>query len=95
MLCGLQHPERNGHKNLMCNARESTTKPTRVVRGVRDYGCSTVVLIGITCPAITVATDILRALVRVRERALGCFARSPKSPPARRCVVSPTCHRVP
>ena len=54
------------------------------------YGCSTVVLIGFTCPAITVGTVILRALVRVRERALGCFARSPKSPPARRCVMSPT-----
>ena len=34
------------------------------------YGCSTVVLIGITCPAITVGTVILRALVRVRERAI-------------------------
>ena len=34
---------------------------------------------------------VLRALVRVRERALGCFSRSPKSPPARRYVVSPTC----
>ena len=34
-------------------------------------GCSTVVLIiGFTCPAITVVTVILRALVRVRERAL-------------------------
>ena len=30
------------------------------------YGCSTVVLIGFTCPAITVATVILRALDRVR-----------------------------
>jgi len=29
--------------------------------------CSTVVLIGFTCPAITVVTVILRALVRVRE----------------------------
>ena len=27
------------------------------------YGCSTVVLIGFTCPAITVGTVILRALV--------------------------------
>ena len=37
------------------------------------YGCSTytVVLICFTCPAITVATVILRALDRVRERALG------------------------
>ena len=58
-------------------------------------GCSTVVLVGFTCPAMTVVTVVLRALVRVRERALGCFARSPKSPPARRHVVSPTCHRVP
>ena len=32
-----------------------------------------------------------RALARVCERALGCFARSPKSPPARRCVTSSTC----
>ena len=48
-----------------------------------------------TCPAITVGTVILRALDRVRERAHGCFARSPKSPHARRNVVSPTCHRVP
>ena len=36
----------------------------------RADGCSTVVLIGSTCPAITVATVILRALDRVRERAL-------------------------
>jgi len=36
------------------------------------YGRSTVVLIGFTCPAITVGTVILRALDRVRERALGC-----------------------
>ena len=56
--------------------------------------CSTVVHM-FTCPAITVGTVILRALDRVRERALGCFARSPKSPPARRHVMSPTCHRVP
>ena len=35
------------------------------------YGCSTVVLIGFTCPAITVGTVILRALDRVRERVLG------------------------
>ena len=37
-------------------------------------GCSTVVLLGFTCPAITVATvtqyAVLRALDRVRERAL-------------------------
>ena len=39
-------------------------------REERFYGCSTVVLIGFTCPAITVATVVLRALVRVRERAL-------------------------
>ena len=46
------------------------------------YGCSTVVLICFTCPATTVGTVTLRALDRVRERALGSFARSPKSPPA-------------
>ena len=34
---------------------------------LKVYGCSTVVLIGFTCPAITVATVILRALDRVRE----------------------------
>ena len=39
--------------------------------GSRSRGCSTVVLIGFTCPAITVGTVILRALVRVHERALG------------------------
>ena len=38
---------------------------------VGSYGCSTVALMGITCPAITVLTGILRALDRVRERALG------------------------
>ena len=32
-------------------------------------GCSTVVLIGFTCPAITVGKVILRDLDRVRERA--------------------------
>ena len=56
------------------------------------YGCS---IIGFGCPATTVATVTSRALDRVRERALGRFARSPKSPPARRHVVSSTCHRVP
>ena len=35
------------------------------------YGCSTVVLICVTCPAITVVTVILWALDRVRGRALG------------------------
>ena len=35
------------------------------------YGCSTVILIGFTCPAITVVTVLLRALDRVRERVLG------------------------
>ena len=34
-------------------------------------GCSTVVLICFTCPAITVVTVILWALDRVRGRALG------------------------
>ena len=46
------------------------------------YGCSTVVLICITCPAITVATVILWALDRVRGRALGWLGPgSPKSQP--------------
>ena len=40
-------------------------------RRVCVYGVSTVVLIGFTCPAITAATIILRALDRVRGRALG------------------------
>ena len=35
------------------------------------YGCSTVVLICFTCPAITVVTVILWALDGVRGRALG------------------------
>ena len=39
-------------------------------------GSFAVVLVGFTCPAMTVATVTLRALVRVRERALGCFARA-------------------
>ena len=39
-------------------------------------GCSTVVLMCFTCPAITVATGILRALDRVRERVLGLLCRS-------------------
>ena len=54
---------------------------------------STVVLIGFTCPAITVATVILRALDRVRGRALGWLGPgSPKSQPhqALRGVPNPT-----
>ena len=45
----------------------------RALRGYRygSRGCSTVVLICITCPAITVGTVILWALDRVRGRALG------------------------
>ena len=39
-------------------------------------GCSTVVLIGFTCPAMTVATVMLRALDGVRERVLGLLCRS-------------------
>ena len=49
--------------------------PGQLIPSGTGYGCSTVVLICFTCPAITVATVILRALERVRERALGCFAR--------------------
>ena len=64
----------------------NTSAPVGDARDIASfYGCSTVVLIGFTCPAMTVVTVILRALDRVRERALGCFARSPKSPPARPC----------
>ena len=45
-------------------------------------GCYTVVLICITCPAITVVTVILRALDKVRGRALGWLGPgSPKSQP--------------
>ena len=47
------------------------------------YGCSTVVLIGFTCPAITVVTVILRALDRVRERVLGLLCLSITQIPAR------------
>ena len=47
----------------------------------RVNGFSTVVLIGFTCPAITVVDRYIKGSTRVRERALGCFARSPKSPP--------------
>ena len=44
------------------------------------YGCSTVVLICFTCPAITVGTVILRALDRARGRVLGLLGSgSPKS----------------
>ena len=46
------------------------------------YGCSTVVLIGFTCPAITVGTVILRALDRVRERVLGLLCLSITQIPA-------------
>ena len=46
------------------------------------YGCSTVVLICFTCPAITVVTVILWALDGVRGRALGWLGPgSPKSQP--------------
>ena len=49
-------------------------------KGKISPGCSTVVLICITCPAITVVTVILWALDRVRGRALGWLGPgSPKS----------------
>ena len=38
---------------------------SRQVESSDRYGCSTVVLLGFTCPAITVGTVILRALDRV------------------------------
>ena len=48
----------------------------------KPHSCSTVVLICFTCPAITVATVILRALDRVRGRLLGLLGSgSPKSQP--------------
>ena len=43
---------------------------------VRLFGCSTVVLVCFTCPAITVGTVILRALDRARERVLRLLCRS-------------------
>ena len=62
-----------------------TTGPLSTVRlfyGFIGYGCSTVVLIGFTCPAITVVTVILWALDRVRGRALGWLdPGTPKSQP--------------
>ena len=49
------------------------------------YGCSTKPFLPLwfTCPAITVETVILRALDRVRERALGLLCRSITQIPAR------------
>ena len=46
----------------------------------RLYGCSTVVLICFTCPAITVVTVILQALDRVRGRTLGLLGWCPDVP---------------
>ena len=57
-------------------------------------GLFTFVLICFTCPAITVATVILRALDRVRGRALGWLGPgSPKSQPrqAQRGVAVGVC----
>ena len=74
-----------GRTALAGNAKTSSELAQVALQASRAHpchGCSTVVLIGFTCPAMTVVTVILRALDRVRERALGCFARSPKSPPA-------------
>ena len=58
------------------NPQRQRQHPEPAKRERERDGCSTVVLICFTCPAITVATVMLRALDRVRERALGCFARS-------------------
>ena len=68
----------NGRKRA---ERERDTQRER--HREREIERKTVVLICCTCPAITVVAAILRALDRVRERALGCFARSPKSPQKR------------
>ena len=74
----LYPPRCMGRKNKGCYI--STGSKLRGLRTEALMHGSTVVLIGFTCPAITVGTVILRALERVRERARGCFARSPKSP---------------
>ena len=76
---------RESDQKLENRMREKEKERKRETRNRQEIdGCSTVVLMCFTCPAMTVGTVVLRALVRVRERALGCFARSPKSPPARR-----------
>ena len=49
-------------------------------------GQPTVVLMGFTCPATTVVTVALRALDRVRERALGLLCRSITQIPARQAL---------
>ena len=71
--------------------RDTACKP---VGGARSkYGCSTVVFICFTCPAMPVGTVFLRALERVRGRALGWLGPgSLKSQPhqALRGVAKPT-----
>ena len=70
-----------------------STVVLRFIGSCERDGYSTVVLIGFTCPAITVATVILWALDRVRGRALGWLGPgSPKSQPhqALRGVSKPT-----
>ena len=61
------------------------------------YGCSTVtvVLIGVTCPAMTVATvSLTRSVVHIG--ALGLLdSTSPISQPTRRSVVSPSLPSLP
>ena len=68
----------------MRHAPDNLIKEEPSAGGVGE-GLGLRLLIGFTCPAITVVTVILRAL-GVRERALGCFARSPKSPHARQAL---------
>ena len=74
--------------------------PTYIHTYIYTLRCSTVllalvVLIGFTCPAITVVTVILRALDRVRERVLGLLCLSITQIPARvgtaYCVVLAVC----
>ena len=62
---------------LMCSSsrRVGRVATASVSEFVVLFGCSKVVLICFTCPAITVGTVILRALDRVRERALGLLWR--------------------
>ena len=71
---------RIGGRPRTCFARTGAAATVSILRSRVRLVCSTFVLIGFTCPAITVATVILWALDRVRGRALGWLGPgSPKS----------------
>ena len=72
IITGRAPPRSSGNKPSPRRAKFKGLASQREYGTNASHGCSTVtvVLIGVTCPAMTVAIVILRALDRARGRAL-------------------------